>query len=153
MIGFLIRAVITLIICSILGMMALAAVLGGIGLFGWALYMALGEAVSPALAALLTGLAAFGIAVLFALLALFVLRIGARPRAVAAPAAPVAATPYPATPGAGYDAAAQLGGFIGSQAAMMFRSRPLVAPLSAMAIGLVIGLSPRLRQATLRFWR
>jgi hypothetical protein len=153
MMGFLIRAVITLIICSILGMMALAAVLGGIGLFGWALYMALGEVVSPALAALLTGLAAFGIAVLFALLALFVLRIGGRPPAVAAPATPVAATPYPAAAGAGYDAAAQLGGFIGSQAAMMFRSRPLVAPLSAMAIGLAIGLSPRLRQATLRFWR
>jgi hypothetical protein len=154
MIAFLIRALVTLIICSILGMIALAAMLGGVGLFGWALYMALGEVVSPQLAALLTGFAAFGMAVLFALLALYVLRLGARPpRSMAAPP-PVAGTvPDAAVPGAGYDAAAQLGGFIGSQAAMLFRSRPLAAPLIAMAVGLAVGLSPRLRQMTFRFWR
>lgn len=155
MIAFLIRALITLIICSILGMIALAAMLGGVGLFGWALYMALGQVVSPQLAALLTGFAAFGMAVLFALLGLFVLRIGARPpRSMAAPPPPATGTvPNAATPGASYDAAAQLGGFIGSQAAMMFRSRPLVAPITAMAVGLAVGLSPRLRRATFRFWR
>ncbi len=153
MIGFLIKGVIILMICSILGLMALAAILGGIGLFGWALYMALAQVVSAPLAALFTGFAALGVAVLFALLALFVLRIGTRSRPIAASTAPPGAAPYPAVPGAGYDAAAHFGGFVGSQAAMMFRSHPLVAPLTAMGIGLVIGLSPRLRQATLRFWR
>jgi hypothetical protein len=150
MIAFFIRALITLIICLLLGMIALAAVLGGVGLLGWALYMALNQVVSPQVAALLTGFAAFAMAVLFALLALLVLRLGARPprRVTAAPAAGV-----PVTPGAEYDAAAQLGGFIGSQAASMFRSRPLVAPITAMAVGLAVGLSPRLRRATFRFWR
>lgn len=153
MMGVLIRGVVTLMICSILGLMALAAILGGIGLFGWALYMALAQVVSAPLAALLTGVAALGVSVLLALLALFVLRIGARPRPVVTPTAPPGAAPYPAVGGASYDAAAHLGGFIGSQAAMMFRSHPLVAPLTAMGVGLVIGLSPRLRQATFRFWR
>lgn len=152
MIAFIVRALVALIICSILAMIALAAMLGGVGLFGWALYMALGQVVSPQIAALLTGFAAFGMAVLFALLALYVLRIGARPpRSMAPPAAGTALDA--ATPGAGYDAAAQLGGLIGSQAAMMFRSRPLVAPLIAMSVGLAVGLSPRLRRATFRFWR
>ncbi len=153
MMDFFIRAVITLMICSLLALMALAALLSGFGLFGWALYMGLAKVISAPLAALFTGLAAFAIAVLLALLALFVLRLGARARPLAPPAASIGAAPYPAVSGGGYDAAAQLGGFVGSQAAMMFRSHPLVAPLTAMSVGLVIGLSPRLRQATFRFWR
>lgn len=153
MIAFIIKALVALIICSILGMIALAAMLGGVGLFGWALFMALEEVVSPQLAALLTGFAAFGMAVLFALLALYVLRIGARPpRPVTTPPA-VGPVPGVVPPGAGYDAAAQIGGLIGSQAAMMFRSRPLVAPLTAMAVGMAVGLSPRLRRAAFKFWR
>jgi hypothetical protein len=151
MIAFLIRALVTLIICIVIAMIAFAAMLGGIGLFGWAFHMALAEVVSPPLAALFTGLAAFGVALLFALLTLFVLRIGTRPPP--AGAAPVGPVSDAAAPGAGYDAVAYLGQFVGSQAAMMFRSRPLVPPLAALAVGLVIGLSPRLRQAAFRFRR
>lgn len=150
MIAFLIRALVSLIICFMIGMVALAAMLGGVSLFGWAFYMALREVVSPPLAALFTGLAAFGVALLFALLALLVLRLGTRQPSAPAPVGPA---PDVVAPGAGYDAVAYLGQFVGSQAAKMFRSRPLVPPLAALAVGLVIGLSPRLRQAAFRLRR
>jgi hypothetical protein len=151
MIAFIIKALITLILCFMIGMIALAAMVGGVALLGWAFHMALAEVVSPPLAALFTGLAAFGVALLFALLALFVLRVGTRWSSVAP--APLGAAPDALAPGAGYDAVAYLGQVVGSQAAMMFRSRPLVPPLAALAVGLVIGLSPRLRRAAFRFRR
>jgi hypothetical protein len=148
MIAFLIRALLALMICFIIGMIALAVMLGSVGLFGWAFYMALAEVVSPPLAALFTGLAAFAVALLFVLLALFVLRLGTRPPSVLVGPAPAAEAP-----GAGYDAVAHLGQFVGSQAALMFRSRPLVPPLAALAAGVAVGLSPRLRKAAFRFRR
>lgn len=162
MIALLIRAMIGVVVCLLFGMLALVISLGGTALLGWAMYMALAEAMDPAVAAVLTALAAFAVALVFALFALVALRLGTRPRTVAAPA-PVGASPvagYSPMAGYGYGGpaadiatASRIGSFVGSQVSMLFRSRPLVAAAAALAAGLAVGLMPSLRRTLLGLWR
>lgn len=169
MIALAIRAAIALVVCSIFGILALIIALGGTGLLGWAMFMALAETMDPPVAAVLTALAAFAVALVFALFALVALRLGTRPRPVTAaaalgPAAPVTGA-YPggyaggvapaagAAPALDLATASQLGSFVGSQVSMLFRSRPIVAGAAALAAGLAVGLLPGLRRTLLGLWR
>lgn len=162
MIALVIRAAIGVMVCAVLGLVGLAIALGGMGLLGWALFMALAQATSPVVAAVLTAIAAFVVALIFVLFGLVALRIATRPRPLAA--APVAGAPaattatgYAAAPGytpaADLAAASNLGSFVGSQVSLLFRSRPLVAAAAALSAGLAVGLMPGLRRRMLGMWR
>jgi len=112
----------------------------GVALLLVALWFLLSQTESPALAALWTGLAALGAAALIAAVACGVRRRRPRAGGLAASLMESAGT------GRRNEAAAELGALLGREAAALISAHPARSAIAAVAVGFVVGVSPRLRE-------